>query len=146
MHFIDVRIIPFQSSLYDQAVMLRRRVLRWPLGMDIKPEQLLGEGSDVHFVAVDGETVVGCLVLTRLESGEAKMRAVAVDPDRQGQGIGRQMVKAFEAYCIEQGLGEIVLNARDTAILFYESLGYSVDGEGFVEVTVPHHRMRKSVG
>ncbi len=143
MHFIEVFVTPHQSKHYELAVLLRQKVLRTPLGMTLDPAQLAKEGGDVHFVAVEGSEVVGCLILTALPSGEAKMRAVAVEPARQGEGIGRRMVEAFEAYCRGHGFGEIVLNARDTAVPFYESLGYSIEGEGFVEVTVPHHMMRK---
>jgi predicted GNAT family N-acyltransferase len=37
------------------------------------------------------------------------------------------------------------MHARDTAIGFYEKLGYKVKGDGFIEVNVPHHVMEKEL-
>ena len=37
----------------------------------------------------------------------------------------------------------MVLNARTSAVPFYERLGYETRGEPFVEVTVPHLAMAK---
>jgi predicted GNAT family N-acyltransferase len=39
----------------------------------------------------------------------------------------------------------MVLNARDTAIPFYLHLGYELVGEPFVEVGIPHRKMRKAL-
>lgn len=38
----------------------------------------------------------------------------------------------------------MVLHARDSALDFYLSLGYSIVGDPFEEVGIPHHRMEKS--
>jgi len=39
----------------------------------------------------------------------------------------------------------MLLHARETAVSFYTELGYEVFGEPFVEVTVPHRKMRKTL-
>jgi predicted GNAT family N-acyltransferase len=39
----------------------------------------------------------------------------------------------------------IILNARETAVKFYISLGYEIYGEPFVEVTLPHRKMKKTL-
>ena len=39
----------------------------------------------------------------------------------------------------------MVLHARQTAVPFYERLGYETYGEPFVEVTIPHIAMRMAL-
>ena len=66
------------------------------------------------------------------------MRYVAVQENRQGQGIGRMMTQEFEAESIRKGYSRIYMHARVVAIDFYIKQGYEVFGEGFIESTIPH--------
>lgn len=53
---------------------------------------------------------------------------LAVDPAIQGQGHGRRMVEAAEAWLIEAGMPKLQLLVRDgnqRALAFYERLGYA---------------------
>jgi hypothetical protein len=44
-----------------------------------------------------------------------------------------------------RGFTNLVLNARASAVGFYEKLGYAVIGEEFIDVTIAHVRMVKGV-
>jgi ribosomal protein S18 acetylase RimI-like enzyme len=70
---------------------------------------------------------------------------MAVSPDRQRRGLGRRLLEDLENDLRARGFRTLVLNARTSAVGFYERLGYSVLGEEFVDVTVPHVRMSKRV-
>lgn len=135
------------SPAYDGAVALRRSVLRLPLGLDFSPEELDAERRDWHLAAWsdDEAELTGCLVLSPLGDGIAKMRQVAVAEAWRGRGLGRQLVAFAEDYARDRGIRELVLNARETVVSFYESLGYVAAGDAFVEVTLPHRRMRKTL-
>jgi predicted GNAT family N-acyltransferase len=39
----------------------------------------------------------------------------------------------------------MVMNARKTAVGFYEKLGYNAKGDEFEEVTIPHFLMEKTL-
>ena len=39
----------------------------------------------------------------------------------------------------------MVLHARETAVGFYEKLGYKTSGDKFIEVTIPHFPMQKEL-
>ena len=145
MGAVEVRAAEFGSPEQLAAIELRRRVLRRPLGLDFTAEQLAAEVSEFHLVALLDSAVVGCLVLTPLDGGEIKMRQVAVEPALQGQGIGTEMVAFSESFVRSRGFSRMVLNARDTAVAFYLGLGYEIVGEPFVEVTIPHRRMKKAL-
>jgi ribosomal protein S18 acetylase RimI-like enzyme len=76
--------------------------------------------SDV-LVAVEGDTVVGCVTLVRPGSplaelsgaGEVEFRMLAVSPSAQGRGVGRALVQA----CLDRARAEactaVVICVRD---------------------------------
>lgn len=140
---LEFRQVPHRSRDWEAAVELRRAVLRLPLGLDFTPEELDAEAEDLHLVGKDGEQVVACLVLQPLDAQTIKMRQVAVSPERQGEGIGAQLVEFSETVAQINGFNEIKLNARANVVPFYLKLGYEVYGEPFEEVTIPHRAMRK---
>jgi predicted GNAT family N-acyltransferase len=41
------------------------------------------------------------------------------------------------------GYKKLCMHARQTAVGFYQKLGYSISGEPFEEVTIPHYIMEK---
>jgi len=53
------------------------------------------------------------------------------------------LVEAAEAFV---DTGEISLHAREVAVAFYESMGYTTVGEPFLEVGILHMKMTKRVG
>ncbi len=139
--------IEFATPEYDEAVRLRYEVLRRPLGLEFTPEQLAAEYADLHLAAYDHSgRLTGYLCLTPGEAGTIKMRQVAVAPEWQGHGIGRELVTASEALARRLGFTKMVLHARETAVPFYLRLHYQTVGDRFEEVTIPHFRMEKSLG
>jgi len=134
------RIDPRTDARYPLELELRFRVLRQPLGMPRATIGFADEENAVHLIAVDEGALVGC-VLFDFASG--RLRAMAVEPALQGTGIGAQLVTGLEAELKKLGVQTISLHARDTAIGFYEKLGYSIEGAPFTEVGIPHHNMVK---
>ncbi|MBM3938366.1 MAG: GNAT family N-acetyltransferase [Sphingomonadales bacterium] len=137
-----VEITPWGSVHYLQTLALRYSVLRKPLGLVFDPSIFPMETNDTHVIAKSGNRVVGCMILTA-HGKDMKMRQVAVDPQFQRKGVGVQLVHLAEEKALNQGAETMVLHARDSAIPFYLSLGYSIVGAGFEEVGIPHHAMRK---
>ncbi len=143
---IQVIKIEFGTPEYDEAVHLRYEVLRKPLGLVFTPEQLAAEYSDHHLAAfAAGGALVGYLNLTPVDEQAVKMRQVAVAPDLQGQGIGKALVEASEDLARRLGFNCMVLHARETAVSFYLRAGYTVIGDRFEEVTIPHFKMEKEL-
>ena len=140
---MELRRIQHNSPEYERVTTLRRRVLRAPLGLDFTPEQLAAEAEDIHLAGFEGETPVACLILTPASPQEFKMRQVAVAPQRQGAGLGSELVAYSETVACAAGCRCIVLLARETAIPFYLRMGYEAVGEIFEEVTLPHRKMVK---
>ena len=135
--------IGWQTERYQQEIQLRERLLRQPLGLSFTPEDLQAEQQSFHFGMIDQEHLVACLVVVPLTGGNAKVRQMCVDESCQRKGIGSALIRNTEERLREKGFQSVELHARDTAVGFYQRLGYEPIGDVFVEVTIPHQRMIK---
>ena len=68
---------------------------------------------------------------------------MAVQNNLQGKGIGASMLNFAETLSRDKGYKKLIMHARETAVGFYEKLGYKVVGNKFTEVTIPHYVMEK---
>ena len=140
---VEFREVEHGSPDYETGASLRKRVLRDPLGIVPHESERDEEATLRHLAAFESDRMVGYLMLHDQGNGTIRMRQVAVDFDRQRQGIGRALVARSEELARSSGYTTMILHARETAVAFYEALGYEVYDEPFVEVTVPHRKMRK---
>ena len=142
---VQIKIIEYNSVEYSKELTLRDDVLRKPLGMNLFDEDLSTEIYDFHLGAFSNSSLTGVLILTKLNFRELKMRQVAVDYNHQSLKIGSRLVFFAEKYAAENGFTSIVLNARKTAVEFYEKLGYEKISDEFLEINIPHYKMRKYI-
>ncbi|HSE64026.1 MAG TPA: GNAT family N-acetyltransferase, partial [Thermoanaerobaculia bacterium] len=75
----------------------------------------------------------------------ARIRQMAVSPIHQRKGLGKRLMNELEANLRWRGFTNLVLHARASAVGFYETLGYTIVGDEFMDVTVPHFRMVKVI-
>lgn len=102
-----------------------------------------------HLGAFDGADLVAVASFTPAptrwrEGAEAwQLRGMAVAEDRQTSGVGTAIIHAARARVRAAGATVLWCNARDTAVGFYERLGFKVYGDGFVTADsgLPHHVM-----
>ncbi len=139
------QIIPYGSEAYQLTVQLRDTILRQPLGLNFSSEELSNESNSFHLGCYLENKLLGCLVLRPLTSTQIQMRQVAVVSTLQGKGIGRALVKYSEQFAEEREYTQMILHARDTALKFYQLLGYTKHGECFLEVSIPHWEMCKTL-
>jgi len=139
----NILIIATDHPFYQQVIALRQKVLRAPLGLNIYDDDLAAEVEQLIFVFEEGQVVKGCVLMQHYDAGTFKLRQMAVDPDEQGKQIGSRLIEAAELYAIQLGKKKIMLHARQTAMPFYEKLGYTAEGETFYEVGLPHKKMLK---
>jgi len=142
---IVVKIITWGSTEYSEELEFRNKNLRKPLGLNIYDENLKRERNNYHMGAYLGDTLVGVLMLVPLDSENVKMRQVAVDENYRKLGIGRQILEFAENFAKKEGFKKIVLDARNTAIPFYEKLEYQKRGKEFLQIGVPHLKMYKII-
>ncbi len=135
--------IACESPEYEAELELRNALLRAPLGMDLYAEDLSIEKAARHFGVFEGDRIVGCLVIFPGDGGEVRLKQMAVAESHQGKGIGAALMLWVEQALRKSGVESICLHARDTAVAFYEKLGYEIVGEEFTEVGLTHRRMIK---
>ena len=141
-----IREISFNSPEQKESINLRYRVLRQPLALQFTDEDLEKEFADFHIAAFLNQQVIGILLLLPINNSLViKMRQVAVNFDFQNKGIGKSMVQFAEDFAKDKGFESMKLHARETAVPFYLSLGYSIIGETFMEVGIPHKAMFKEI-
>lgn len=132
------------QPIYRHALRLRNELLRLPLGLNLMDEALADEVNQRHFGLVDTNgRLLACLVVVPGQTGQAKIRQVAVDESFQGQGLGRQLMLAVEQQLAQDQITLVTLHAREAVRPFYEKLGYTVHGEPFTEVGILHLDMHK---
>ena len=114
---------------------LRSRILRQGGDDFVFPDD--DDRVTVHLAALgDDGRIVGVASLYRRDDGW-QLRGMAVDDDVQGTGVGRALLEAVH----ERFRGEhLWANCRDTAVGFYERMGWRIVGEGYDLVGMPHHR------
>lgn len=140
-----LKIIDHNSDDYQKMVDLRYQILRKPLGLHFTPEDLEKEKNDILIGCFDDDKLEGCCILTETEPGTVRLRQMAVSAGLQGKGIGRVIMMFAENVARDAGYKKLNMHARDTAIGFYEKLGYTVVGDMFEEVTIPHYVMEKEL-
>lgn len=128
---------------------LRRLVLR-----DGRPDAVVAFPEDqvegaFHLAAHDERgAVVGVVTLSPEASPHRpgarrpwRLRGMAVDPKRQGEGIGRALLEAALQQLRAVGADALWANGRDTALRFYEQNGWTVLDHAFVtdDTQLPHH-------
>ncbi len=141
---INIREITSDDPLYAEERRLRVKVLREPLDMPGGTELFPYEADSRHFLALEGERVIGC-VLFHPRPPTGKLFQMAVYPEYQGHGVGRLLVGHLEREATASGLISVFCHARWVVHEYYAHLGYHPEGEQFDEIGIPHIKMVKTL-
>ena len=76
-----------------------------------------------------------------------QLKGMAVAENLQGAGLGALLIDAGLALAKERGATIAWARARDSAMGFYERLGFTSTGEGFIDgpTAMPHHIVVRSL-
>lgn len=131
---------------YQQMINLRMEILRKPLHLVFKDDELVREKNDILIGAFDEDKMLGCCLLTSIDNEVVRLRQMAVQNNLQGKGIGASMMSFAENLATDKGYKKLMMHARKTAVGFYKKLGYKVSGNEFMEISIPHYVMEKNLG
>jgi GNAT superfamily N-acetyltransferase len=124
---------------------LRRAVLR--PGYPPEASHYAEDDVAVHVGGWDDDALIGCATVFAdpwpgpPPAPDAwRLRGMAVDPTRQGTGLGAQVLAEAVAAARTAGAPLIWANARTTALGFYLRYGWQVAGEEFLasDTGLPH--------
>ena len=79
-----------------------------------------------YIVLTDEDFPVATCRFYRLDDNAAMIGRVVVLPEYRGQGLGRRVVEEAENWLRELGFSRAVVESRDVAVGFYQTLGYAV--------------------
>jgi ribosomal protein S18 acetylase RimI-like enzyme len=128
------------AKYYD----LRWRILRAPWGQPPGSEKDELEDESIHLMACQTGIVLGVIRAHFKKPHIAQIRYMAVDDKYQGKGIGSKLLKEIEKRIKAKGGRQIVLNAREVAVEFYEERGYEIVGKAHMLYgTIEHFKMAK---
>jgi hypothetical protein len=125
-----MRIRPFQEDDRDEVTSLWRQT--FPGEPHNEPNAVIDAKLAVDrllFVARDQGKIIGT-AMAGYDGHRGWLYSVAVDPDRQRQGIGRQLVDYAVDVLKTKGCVKINLQVRATnagVVAFYEALGFVVE-------------------
>ena len=140
-----IKNIKSGSTEYKEILDLRNKVLRIPLGMDIKNDDLTGEDLCQHLGFYNEEEMIGCLQIKIIDADVFQIRQMAVLPDHQRRGVGSALLFEAERIIKEHGGNTVLIESRNYAIPFYEHNGYIAYGEYFNKINIPHKLMKKNI-
>jgi [ribosomal protein S18]-alanine N-acetyltransferase len=124
----------------------------WTVGMFWS--ELAGVPATRHYLVADERgRVLGYAGLAATRH-EAEVQTIAVDPDRQGEGLGRRLLDALLAEASRRGCADVFLEARadnERAIELYRQSGFEPVGvrrgyyqPGRVDAVLMRRRMRRA--
>ena len=137
---------PENKDEWERYLLFRWEMLRKPLGMSMDSLADSIEKESFHIMGIDEDgNVIASGRVHFNTSDEAQIRYMAVDDNFKRQGIGSEIVTELEKYALSKKAVTITLNARENAISFYLSLGYSEVCPYQSDTGIPHKTMKKDL-
>ena len=135
---------PQTAEEWQAYYYLRWQVLRAPWQQPPGSEQDELENQAYHLMLLTEQGDVAAVGrLHRLGAAAAQVRYMAVAPQHQGKGAGGRLLAALELQAVQWGCEAVRLNARDTALAFYQRNGYQQIGAAPALYGIAHFVMQK---
>ncbi|WP_307201067.1 GNAT family N-acetyltransferase [Paenibacillus harenae] len=134
----------------NEAKLLLYNELFEPLGMPRESqEQLKVPGIEHYFVCILNHRIIGVMVLV-VSNEIIELHHAAISKEYRGQGIGKKVWQEVLGFCKSEGIKGIELYSRNTAINFWQSVGFTELGEwleveSFVKHGIRHKKMEISI-
>ena len=137
---------PLTDADWKAYYALRFSVLREPWNQPLGSEVLSDEDQAIHAIAVAGEEILGVARMHESAAKQGQVRCVAIATAAQGKGIGKAIMAYLEDQAKAKGWTEIILEARENAVPFYQAIGYSIVAESYLLFgEIQHYRMSKAL-
>jgi predicted GNAT family N-acyltransferase len=131
---------------FARCIMIRTRVfvIEQNIAANIETDEL--ENNSIHYLVTEEGKALATARWRWLDETTAKIERVAVLKEARGRGVGRELMRCLlqeiETY---PQIKLIKLGSQNSAISFYEKLGFQVVGEEYLDAEIPHHLMLKRI-
>jgi N-acetylglutamate synthase-like GNAT family acetyltransferase len=137
---------PKTEEEWDSYYDLRYTILRAPWNQARGSERNEGDETAKHFAFFDNESIIGVGRLDIMPNNVGQIRFMAVSVQKQGTGVGKNLMLHMEGMAKEASCKEIILHAREIALPFYEKLDYRiVEKSHLLFNEIQHYLMRKKI-
>lgn len=128
------------DKTWQQAQVFQVRRETFIKGQNISQELEFDEeyGKLYHYILIlDQGRGIGTARINLSHEDYGKIERVAIIPEFQGQGLGRQLIEACEAWIWSKGIYKVVITSQLKAAGFYEKVGYVPNPAIKTETTIP---------
>ncbi|WP_026478488.1 GNAT family N-acetyltransferase [Alkaliphilus transvaalensis] len=137
-----------ELTAFEVYEILKQRINVFVVEQDCPYEECDGKDLDgIHiFATIDKQVIAYIRVLPKgISYSEASIGRVIVQKDYRGKGIATQLMKKGIEYIKEEWKEtQIRISAQAYLINFYNSLGFKVVSETYLEDGIPHVEMLHS--
>ena len=123
---------PQSPEEFEKYYALRYEVLRKLWNQPIGSERDEQENESIHAYIVENNEVLAVCRLQMNDETTAQIRYMGVRDDMQGKGLGRKIIQYMEQVAHEKKAKKIILHARENAVEFYKSCGYSIVEKSYI--------------
>ena len=137
---------PSSYQEWREYFLFRYKILRKPLGLHRSTIRDKIEKISFHIMATNNKgEIIGVGRLHFVNTKESQIRYMAVDKNFRKKGVGNAIVHKLEMHSIDSHRNNIILNARENAVIFYSKLGYVNFGKIDVGIDIKHFLMKKNL-
>jgi N-acetylglutamate synthase-like GNAT family acetyltransferase len=130
----------------ERIIELRYKILRKPWNQSAETATDNIETISINaYIENEKKEVVACGRLQENPNKVGQIRFMAVDDNQQGKGLGKMIVSALESEAKKLQLSSIELQARENAVEFYKSCGYTVKEKTFLLWGLIQHYLMEKV-
>lgn len=131
----------------QRIISLRYKILRKPWNQSAETATDNLEPISINaYIENEKKEIVACGRLQENADKIGQIRFMAVDDAQQGKGLGKMIVSALESEAKKLQLQTIELQARENAVEFYKSCGYTIKDKTFLLWgIIQHYLMEKKI-
>jgi N-acetylglutamate synthase-like GNAT family acetyltransferase len=129
-----MEVISYQPQYAEDFKNLNLAWLEKYFWVEPHDEEVLGKpgkyiietGGNIFFVK-DGEKVIGCVALMKIEDGVFELTKMAVSPKYQGKKIGQELLEHSLDFAKKQGWDHLIIFSNrklENAIYIYKKYGF----------------------
>ncbi len=140
-------MIKFEMSNYPtpESKQIRLEVFVNEQGFENEFDQFDEVDKAFHFVLFDDGLPVATCRMNKEAEGVYHIGRVAVKKDCRKKGYGAKVIAESEDAAKDMGGKMITIGSQVQAVGFYMSLGYTQEGEEYIEEGKPHVKVWKKI-
>ncbi len=140
-------LAPETPNDFEAYFELRWKVLREQWGLLPGTERDDQEATSIHRMILSPKGYPAAVGRLHYNSPQqAQVRFMAVHPDHQGGGFGSAILNELENIAKTENRVEIILQAREGAVRFYEKSGYTIREKSYLLFgSIQHYLMFKTL-